>query len=185
VLFRHRRELEPPETGEGFSRIDVEPFRRSPRPGLDGRGLLLWYDGIVWTSRAGARTPRSPEDVAVAPGWREVVRRHRAEGWIVLGLSWQPEVARGMMTAADVEAVFARAHEALGAALDHAWCPHGDGPPVCWCRKPLPGLGVLLLERHRLDPARSVFVGRDAPDRAFARALGLAFRDADAMLGEV
>jgi histidinol phosphatase-like enzyme len=66
----------------------------------------------------------------------------------------------------------------LGLEIDHAWCPHGDGPPVCWCRKPLPGLGVVLIERHHLDPARCVYVGREASDRTFARALGFTYRDA-------
>jgi aryl-alcohol dehydrogenase-like predicted oxidoreductase/histidinol phosphatase-like enzyme len=178
VLFRHRRELEPPDEAEGFSRVELVPFRRAPRPGFDRRALLLWYDGTVWASASGARTPRSPEDVVVAPGWGDLVRRHRDQGWTVLGLSWQPEVASGERTPEGVEAVFARAHDLLGADLDHAWCPHPEGPPVCWCRKPMPGLGLALVERHRLDPARCLYVGRDGSDRAFARALGFAHRDA-------
>jgi aryl-alcohol dehydrogenase-like predicted oxidoreductase/predicted kinase len=32
VQFRYQRELEPPETAEGFSEIDVVAFERSPRP---------------------------------------------------------------------------------------------------------------------------------------------------------
>ena len=94
------------------------------------------------------------------------------------GVSWHPEVAGGAMTAAEVEATFARTHELLGADIDAVWCPHADGPPVCWCRKPLPGLGVVLIERHRLDAARCVYVGRDPTDRAFARTLGFAFQEA-------
>jgi len=177
VLFRHRRELEPPETAEGFARVDVVPFVRQSRPGFDGRALIVWYDGVVRASRSGARTPRSPEDVVLLDGAREVIARHRDEGWRILGLSWQPEVAGGIMTADEVEAVFTRTHELLGLEIDHAWCPHGDGPPVCWCRKPLPGLAVVLVERHRLDPARCVYLGHDASDRTFARALGFAYRD--------
>jgi histidinol phosphatase-like enzyme len=64
-------------------------------------------------------------------------------------------------------------------SLDYRYCPHPAGPPVCWCRKPLPGLGLELVERHRLDPARCVYVGREPGDRAFARVLGFAFRHAD------
>jgi len=50
---------------------------------------------------------------------------------------------------------------------------------VCWCRKPLPGLGVLLVERHRLDPVRCVYVGQDASDEAFARTMGFIYRHRD------
>jgi len=178
VLFRHRRELEAPELSEGFTRVDALPFVRAPRPGFEGRALLFWYDGVIRTSRAGARTPRAPDDVVLVPGARETLTRYRDEGWRLCGLSWHPEVAAGTMTADEVEAVFTRTHERLGLEIDHAWCPHGDGAPVCWCRKPLPGLGVVLVYRHRLDPARCLYVGREASDRTFARALGFTFRDA-------
>jgi histidinol phosphatase-like enzyme len=158
-------------------------FERRPRPGFDQRALFVWYDGVVRRSLGGARSPRSPDDVALMPAARDFVQRHLAEGWIVVGVSWHPEVASGAMTAAEVEAIFACTHELLGAEIEAAWCPHAEGPPVCWCRKPLPGLGVALIERHRLDPARCVYVGRDATDRAFARALGFAFQDAADTLG--
>jgi aryl-alcohol dehydrogenase-like predicted oxidoreductase/histidinol phosphatase-like enzyme/predicted kinase len=183
VLFRHRRELEPPEASEGFVRVDAVPFVRQPRPEFDGRALIFWYDGVVRTSRGGARTPRSPDDVALVPGAREWLARRRDEGWRLCGVSWHPEVAAGSMTAEEVTAIFTRTHELLGTEVDCEWCPHGDGPPVCWCRKPLPGLGAVLIERHRLDPARCLYVGRDASDRAFARVLGLSYREAAELFG--
>jgi aryl-alcohol dehydrogenase-like predicted oxidoreductase/histidinol phosphatase-like enzyme len=183
VLFRHRRELEPPELSEGFTRVDVVPFVRQPRAGFEGRALIVWYDGVLRASRSGARTPRSPEDVVVLPGAREAIARHRHEEWRILGLSWHPEVAAGTMSAEDIVAIFARTHEILGVEIENEWCPHGDGAPVCWCRKPLPGMGVVLVERHRLDPARCVYVGRDASDRAFARTLGFAFQEATEVFG--
>ena len=184
VLFRHRRELEPPEAAEGFTRVDVVPFVRRPRPGFEGRALIVWYDGVLRAGRSGARTPRSPDDVVLLPGARETIARHREEGWRILGVSWQPEVAKETMTADEVEAIFLRTHELLGAEIECEWCPHSDGAPVCWCRKPLPGLGVVLIERHRLDPARCLYVGRDASDRAFARALGFPYREGLGALSE-
>jgi histidinol phosphatase-like enzyme len=117
--------------------------------------------------------------VKVLPGRREALARYAAEGWTLLGLSRHPEVGSGRRTRAEVEAVFERTHEQLGVRLDHRYCTHGDGPAVCWCRRPLPGLGVELILHHRLDPARCVYVGRDPSDRAFARVLGFGFRDAD------
>jgi histidinol phosphatase-like enzyme len=183
ALFRHRRELEPPDASEGFARIDAVAFRRRPREGHDRRALIFWYDGVVRTSRAGARTPTSPDDVEVLPGRREAIRRHLDDGWLVLGVSWQPEIETGAMTPGDVGATFARTHELLGAEIDCVWCPHGEGPAVCWCRKPLPGLAVLLIERHRLDPARCVYVGRDASDEAFAHTAGFMYRHGDDVFG--
>jgi aryl-alcohol dehydrogenase-like predicted oxidoreductase/histidinol phosphatase-like enzyme len=176
ALFRHRRELEPPSASEGFARVDIVPFVRSQDPGHRGRALAFWYDGVVRTSRSGARSPTSPDDVALLPGAAEALRRYRDEGFLLLGVSWQPEVEHGTMTPDTVQATLARTHEMAGVDVDAVWCPHGDGPPVCWCRKPLPGLAVLLIERHRLDPPACVFLGRDPSDQAFARAAGFTFR---------
>jgi len=166
VLYRHRREFEAPHESEGFARIDIVPFRRRRPDDFRNRALIVWYDTVI--------------DAALA-GCRDVIRRHADEGWIVLGLSWQPAVARGMLAPEAVAASFARASGLLGTDVDWVYCPHGEGPPVCWCRRPLPGLGVVLIERHRLDPARCVYVGRDAADQAFARALGFTYRSEDEM----
>ena len=81
------------------------------------------------------------------------------------------------MTAAEVDAGLARLREELGVPIDALYCRHDDGPPVCWCRKPLPGLGLVFVVRHRLDPERCIYVGHDAGDRALARRLGFAFRE--------
>jgi hypothetical protein len=48
---------------------------------------------------------------------------------------------------------------------------------VCWCRKPLPGLGVELVLRHRLEAVRCLYVGSGSLDRTFAERLGFAYRD--------
>jgi histidinol phosphatase-like enzyme/predicted kinase len=174
ALFRHRREWEPPDVAEGFARVEEAPFVRRPEPGHAGRAAVFWYDGVL---RAPVRA--GSDEVTALPGRREALERLRADGWTLIGLAWHPEVSAGRRTPAAVEALFERTHEQLGVTLDAAYCPHGDGPPVCWCRKPLPGLGALMIARHRLDPSRSLYVGRDASDRAFARVLGFAFRPAD------
>jgi histidinol phosphatase-like enzyme len=77
-----------------------------------------------------------------------------------------------------VDAVFEHMQAGLGVEMDIFYCPHGAGPPVCWCRKPLPGLGVLAIERHGLDPRRCRFVGAGPQDPGFARRLGFEYCDA-------
>jgi aryl-alcohol dehydrogenase-like predicted oxidoreductase/histidinol phosphatase-like enzyme/predicted kinase len=182
VQFRYERDLEPPELTEGFSRIDVVDFERRADPAFTNRAVVFWYDGVVRRSRSGQRTPSSPEDVEVLPGRRETLRRYRDEGWLLLGLSWHPEVEAGSTTAEQVAASFARTHELLGVDVDVLYCPHGGGPPVCWCRKPLPGLGVVFIQKHRLDVARCLYVG-DSNDRTFAGRLGLEHRQPSGFFG--
>lgn len=179
VQFRYQRELEPPDPAEGFSRVDVVTFERRRKPELVNRALILWCDGVLYRSRSGQRTPSSADDVAVFEERGEVLRRYQAEGWRLLGLSWQPEVAEETRSSSEVETVFARMQALLGVTIEIEYCPHGAGPPICWCRKPLPGLGVVFIQRHQLDASQCIYVGSGSQDPGFARRLGFQYRDAD------
>lgn len=56
--------------------------------------------------------------------------------------------------------------------FETAVCTHGAGPPVCWCRPPLPGLILEFARGHDVDPAKSTLVGTSAAHRTLARTLG-------------
>lgn len=178
VQFRYQRELEPPHIAEGFSAVDVVPFERSADASRVNRAVIIWVDGVLLRSRSGHRTPLDPDDVAVDETRGAALRAYERQGYRLLGLSWQPEIAEGRRTDADAQALFARLNDLLGPTIDVAYCPHAAGPPRCWCRKPLPGLGVLLTTRHGLDPGACIYVGDSAQDPGFARRLGFQFRHA-------
>jgi len=175
--FRYRRDLEPPDMSEGFAAIATRPFARQEDPASTQRALFVDLDGILWRSRRGARSPLDPDDVEVIPGRAAVLRRYRDEGWLLLGISWQPAIAEGVIGADVVEACLARAQELLELEIEVAYCPHGPGPQICWCRKPLPGIGVAFIRKHQLDRARSLHVGRGPHDRTFAERIGFAYLD--------
>jgi aryl-alcohol dehydrogenase-like predicted oxidoreductase/predicted kinase/histidinol phosphatase-like enzyme len=177
VQFRYQRELEPPDPSEGFSRIDIVPFERRIDPAFINRAVLVWCDGVLLGSRSGRRMPLSPDDVEVPADRATILGRHHDAGWRILGLSWQPEIADGRQSAAGADAVFARMRELLRLEIEVEYCPHGAGPPVCWCRKPLPGLGVIFAHRYRLDPNACVYVGEGPQDRGFARRLGFKYSE--------
>ncbi|HEY8231541.1 MAG TPA: aldo/keto reductase [Vicinamibacteria bacterium] len=180
VLFRYQRDLEPPDAGEGFSKIEVVPFRRSRDESFTRRAVVVWLDDVVWRSRSGSRTPLAPDDVELIAGRAEVLRRHAASGLPLFGLTWQPDVESGRVSRTTLAACVAVLRQKLGLALEVSFCPHAAGPPACWCRKPLPGLGVELILKHRLDPALCLYVGGSALDRGFAARLGFDYRDQSA-----
>jgi hypothetical protein len=169
VQFRYQRDLEPPHPSEGFSRIETIPFVRAIDTSFTNRALIVWCDGVL--TRKGTMA-----DVVVERG--AILGRHVQEGWRVLGLAWQPGIADGTVTIDDVDAAHALVQARLGIAMDILYCPHAGGPPVCWCRKPLPGLGVVLIQRYRLDPSQCIYVGGGTQDPGFARRLGFQYRDA-------
>jgi hypothetical protein len=59
-----------------------------------------------------------------------------------------------------------------GAPSDSGICPHPAGPPICWCRPPLPGLVLAFCHEHDLHPARSTLIGTSPAHRTLANSLG-------------
>ena len=161
VLFRYQRELEPPDPSEGFSAIEHVPFvRETPRDHVNA-ATIVWCD-----------------DLERLHSLASALRAHAHRGRKLFALSWQPAISEGKRSVADVERTFEAAKARMGVAIEFAYCPHGAGPPRCWCRKPLPGLGVLLIHRHRLNPSQCVYIGDGAQDPGFARKLGFILRTA-------
>jgi aryl-alcohol dehydrogenase-like predicted oxidoreductase/histidinol phosphatase-like enzyme len=173
VQFRYRRELEPPHPSEGFSAIEIVPFERTRAASFTNRALIVWCDGVLSRTRTS-----SPGEVEVFAERGEVLRRYAEDGWRVLGLGWQPEIAAKAVAIEQVETGYARMQEQLGVAMAILYCPHGGGPPICWCRKPMPGLGVVFIQRYQLDPSQCIYVGSGPQDPGFARRLGFQYSDA-------
>ena len=56
-------------------------------------------------------------------------------------------------------------------------CPHGGGPPRCWCRPPLPGLLVAWARSNDVDLTRSTVIGTSTAHRTMAKAIGASYVD--------
>jgi histidinol-phosphate phosphatase family protein len=112
-----------------------------------------------------------PERVEPMPAARAALARLRAAGVPTGVVSNQSGVARGLLSAEDVEAVNRRVEALLGPLGPWAWCPHGpdDG---CGCRKPAPGLVLQAAAALGVDPARCAVVGDIGADVEAARAAG-------------
>jgi aryl-alcohol dehydrogenase-like predicted oxidoreductase/histidinol phosphatase-like enzyme len=176
--FRAQRSLELPDPSEGFASLEIVPFERQQDAALTNRAVILWCDEVLRQSKSGAPRPQSVDDVDVLQERRDVLSRYARDGWKLLAISWEPEISEKAAEAAEVDAGLARVRDVLGLDIEFHYCPHGAGPPVCWCRKPLPGLGVLLIHRHQLDPTKCIYVGATPQDPPFARRLGFQYREA-------
>jgi HAD superfamily hydrolase (TIGR01662 family) len=112
-----------------------------------------------------------PEWVRPVDGARAALDRLRARGVRVGVVSNQSGVARGLITAAQVEACMDRLTELLGPFDTVQVCPHGpdDG---CTCRKPAPGMVKAACAELDVDPARCVVIGDIGADVEAAAAAG-------------
>jgi aryl-alcohol dehydrogenase-like predicted oxidoreductase len=146
--MRTLRELEPPSIDEGWAQVQRLPFARTPPRHATKAGVFVAAKALE------------------RPGWREALSH--AEGDAPhLVFDWQPDAGVEALDSA-VTGLASVVSGPVAAAL----CPHGAGPPTCWCRPPLPGLPLAFARSHGVDPARSTLIGTGPAHRTLATALG-------------
>lgn len=171
--------LEPPEFDEGFSAIDEIPFVRRHDSTFTEKSLLLDVDGTLRITRSGEIYPRHPDDIELLPGRRAVLEEWMSRGYKLFFVSNQSGVASNQLSAEAARACFERTVELLGLPVEEiVFCPHPAFPVGCFCRKPMPGMGVWLQRRHRLSQEHLVVVGDMDSDARFAAGLGARYFDA-------
>lgn len=151
--------------------------------------LYLDIDGTVRKGKDElGRFVNSPADVEVFPEATEMMRRWKAGGGRVVGVSNQGGIALGLVTVKSVGAAMAETDRQAGGLFDRiAWCPHFPGasdPEMgrCWCRKPSPGLlieSALELARQHNEyypPYLGLMVGDRPEDEQCAALAGLDFQ---------
>lgn len=172
------KNFEPPSLSEGFAQIERRPFRRIARPDRTQKALLLDVDGTVRMTRSGEKYPRDPADIAILPLRREILRRWHDEGYRLFFVSNQSGIASGKASRDIVEAAFDKTIELLDLPIaDVAYCPHQAFPVACFCRKPMPGLAVQLIERHALSVPDLIVVGDMRSDAGLAEGIGARYID--------
>lgn len=120
------------------------------------------------------------EDWEWLPGAVEAIKKFNQAGLLVLVISNQAGVARGLYAEADVKLLHGQVDGDLsrhGARIDaYYYCPHHPGfgdKRTCACRKPAPGL---LWQAHKdwgIDLRRSCMIGDKADDVKAGDAAGV------------
>ena len=124
------------------------------------RAVFLDRDGVLTRSLLRDGRPVAPrrfEEMEIIPEAPAVLAALKAQGYLLIVITNQPDIARGLETMAELEAM----HAALLSALpldEIRVCPHDDADR-CDCRKPKPGLLLAAAQAHSIDLARSFFIG--------------------------
>lgn len=172
--------FEPPGLDEGFASIERIPFQRRFDPSHTGKGLLLDVDGTLRRTISGEVYPRHPDDVLLLPNRREVLSRWVADGYQLFFVSNQSGIAAGRVSHPLAQQAFYRTAALLNLPVTEiSYCPHPSQPVGCFCRKPMPGLGVYLMQRHKLSRDHLIMVGDMDSDAHFAAGIGARFIHAD------
>ena len=114
-----------------------------------------------------------PKDVHAFPGASDALRSLKDAGYKLIVITNQSGIARGYLTEKDYRAVERELERQLGPNLIDAtyYCPHSPGGG-CSCRKPEPGMIRQAATDHRLELAKSFFIGDKESDLACGRAAG-------------
>jgi D-glycero-D-manno-heptose 1,7-bisphosphate phosphatase len=145
------------------------------------RGLLLDRDGVVNVDRGyvGSR-----DQFEFMPGLFPFLQAAEDRGFRLAILTNQSGIARGLYTKDDFDALTAWMCAELrqrGITIDLVLgcCEHPEGTITSYVResywrKPNPGMVLEAVQRLRLDPARSIFLGDQMRDMEAAKAGGIA-----------
>ncbi|HXV61106.1 MAG TPA: aldo/keto reductase [Vicinamibacteria bacterium] len=164
IVQRYGRLLEPEELRK-LSRADPNAFapsaqfryRRELEPPRPEEGFVeieeLDFERDPPPARSGRAVFFEPREEGIRPK----LDRYEGAGFRLLGVSFQP--GRRDRTYVD-------------SGVEVHLCNHP--PPIsCWCRKPLPGLGVVLIEKYGLAPEKCLVVVSSPADKGFAERLGI------------
>lgn len=129
---------------------------------------------------------RHEDELELLPGAAEAVRRINESGYLAILVTNQPVIARGEVTADQLEQIHNKLQTLLGqegAFLDAIYyCPHhphkgyaGEIPELkiaCDCRKPKPGMLLQAAERFNIDLQQSWMLGDMQSDILAGNAAG-------------
>lgn len=180
ALFSYKKTFQKPTTDEGFYAIEEVEFERvMDKNRYSGKAILLDYDGTLRDTISGDKFPTKPSDIKILPNRRETLARYEKQGYKLLGVSNQSGVEKGVFTFDEAVACFEKTNELLDFKIDYKFCPHHSFPIRCFCRKPMPGLGVYFIEKYGLDPKQCIMVGNATSDKTFAERSGFQYQDAE------
>lgn len=188
VLFKGRKELEPPTKSEGFDKIHII---KVPRPTLNPhiyqrKALFLDIDGTIRkTDHLPNKYPTKPEEVELLytkDVMRPLLEKYRTDGYQLIGVSNQSGIAKGTVSEKDAIACFEKTRHLLDYTEEEfpiLYCPHRAAPVSCFCRKPQSGMALSQILSRKLYPARCLMVGDQTSDETMAKRLAIPYISVD------
>ena len=147
---------------------------------MSRKAAFIDRDGVLNEERAFVHRI---EDLVFLPGAVEALRLLKEAGYLLVVVTNQSGIARGLYTESDYLTLTEHMRERLAAAgvtLDAVeYCPHLPDASVeryrveCDCRKPKPGMLRRSIEALDIDPDVSLLVGDRLSDVEAGRAAGI------------
>lgn len=138
--------------------------------------VFLDRDGVLHERAAEHEYVRGVDELRLLPGIGEAAASLARAGYVLVVVSNQRGVARGLVEPAALVEIEERIQAALEAEGTHVagfyYCTH-DLDAHCDCRKPAPGLILRAAREHGINLGASALVGDDESDVQAGRAAGV------------
>jgi D-glycero-D-manno-heptose 1,7-bisphosphate phosphatase len=139
------------------------------------KAVFLDRDGVINQKPKEGEYITSWTDFHILPGVADGIALLNKAGYMVLVVTNQRCVAKGLLSVADLEKIHEQMSQTLsraGAKLDGIYyCPH-DYEPSCNCRKPAPGMLLAAAQVHAVELASSWMVGDSEIDTQAGKSAG-------------
>jgi D,D-heptose 1,7-bisphosphate phosphatase len=117
-----------------------------------------------------------PDDFHLFPGVPEALQRLQQAGFLLVLVTNQSGIARGLVTRENLDRIHLKLQDLLkpfGVGFAGIYyCPHHPQDD-CDCRKPRPGMAVQAIRDFDIDCSRSFLVGDKKSDVQMAQSAGL------------
>lgn len=137
--------------------------------------VFLDRDGVINRKAPEGEWITRWEEIRFFPGVAAAISMLNRAGFCVMVISNQRCVARGLITAQNLDLLHQRMCNALaraGATIDaFYYCPH-EKNVRCGCRKPAPGMLLRAQHEHRIDLSASWMIGDSESDVATGKNAG-------------
>jgi HAD superfamily hydrolase (TIGR01662 family) len=178
VLFRYKKEFQKPTVEEGFSKVEVIKFVRKENPEFTNKALIVDYDGTLRECKGGnEKFPVSKDQIEIKANRTKVLQAYKDKGYILLGISNQSGVHKGELSEQTAIELFEHTNKELGIDIEYRFCPHQSAPISCYCRKPMTGLFVEFMLKHKLNRKECIYVGDMTTDKTMATRAGIQYVD--------
>lgn len=144
------------------------------------KGAFIDRDGVINQERGFVHRI---EDFIFIPGALEALKALRSAGYLLVVITNQSGIARGLYSESDYQQLTASMRGlmlAAGLELDGTqYCPHLANAPLeryrrdCDCRKPRPGMILRAARDLNIDLSTSILIGDRATDLEAGRSAGV------------
>ncbi len=139
------------------------------------KAVFIDRDGVI--NQEIGRYVTNLDDFVLNPGVLHGLRKLKAAGWMLIMITNQGGISKGLYTKEKVDCLHGLLKEQLSRLqidFDEIYiCPHHDAIEKCLCRKP----NALLLEkaiaRFNIDTNQSVMIGDSERDILAAESVGV------------